>query len=177
MRTLSAIACTLILDLFSAAPKAIGQDGHRYITDTNSLLPVDELAIRQVVARTGHAVDTADYDLYLSFFADDPVMDSGFGPPVKGFKALRASLEASRPFITGKRHVAANVVINGSGDLARATYYLIVFERQEGIAFVGSAVIADDFERRDGAWKITRHVTRMDPATIAAMQAAMGSSQ
>ncbi len=141
-----------------------------YITAENKLPVADELAIRQIMARANHAVDTADYDLYLSFFLLTTFMDSGFGPPLRAHRTPGSS-EQSRPLISGKRHVTANIVMHGEGDRAEVVSYLIVFERDAAVRFAGSAVITDTFEKRNDKWVIVRHVTRMDPATIAALQA------
>lgn len=161
----------VFLFTFSTAVANAQDVSNAYILKANNLSAEDELALRGLIARANHAVDMEDYDLYLSFFASDAVMDSGFGPPVEGRKAMRETLDMSRPFISGKRHVAANLVITGEGDTAQVVSYLTVFERNSSLTFQGSAVITDDLEKREGRWVITRHQTRMDPATIAAMQA------
>jgi ketosteroid isomerase-like protein len=130
----------------------------------------DAWAILDIIARMNGAIDTEDYALYASYYTDDGVIDSGFGPPVRGHEAIRQSLEASAPFITNKRHAAANVVLNRDGERLVATYYLTVFERRSALAVAGTALIVDAFEREGGVWKVASHTTRMDPATLAAMQ-------
>lgn len=144
-----------------------------YITEPNRLAGDDVASILDVIARMNHAIDVNDYDLYARFYTADGVIDSGFGPPSGGREAIVASLQASAPFITNKRHVMGNPVVSGAGDEAKVTYYLIVFERQTGLMLAGTAVITDTLRREDGAWRVTSHTTRMDPATLAAMQAAM----
>jgi ketosteroid isomerase-like protein len=132
----------------------------------------DDLALRQIVARLNHALDAADYPTYGSFFAADAVFATTFGHAV-GPEKIAAALEQSRPFITGKRHVATNLVIDGGGDHAVVKSYLTVFERVTSLAYVGSAVNVDTFEKRNGRWLVVRHETEMDPATLAAVKAAM----
>ncbi len=131
----------------------------------------DALQIMDIIARMNGAIDTNDYALYGSYYVADGVIDSGFGPPVTGHAAIIASLEASAPFITNKRHAAANIVLNRRGEDVVATYYLIVFERQAGLTLAGTALIVDEFRRVGREWKVVRHTTRMDLATIAAMTA------
>ena len=72
--------------------------------------------------------------------------------------------------ITGKWHVAGNIVIHGGGDTATAVYFLIVLERLTGLTLAGTAVITDTFQRVERGWQVMRHRTRMDPATLEAMQ-------
>jgi ketosteroid isomerase-like protein len=136
---------------------------------------VDQLAIADLIARMNLAIDANDYAAYAAFYAEDGVIDSGFGPPTTGRAAILASLNKSAPFITNKRHVASNIVINGSAQAATAVYYLTVFERQAGLTLAGTAVITDEFKRGPAGWQVVRHTTRMDPATLQAMRAAMGT--
>lgn len=132
----------------------------------------DALAVLDVIARMNGAIDTEDYALYARFFTEDGEIDSGFGPPVRGRDAIVRSLEASAPFITNKRHSASNIVLNQMADGLVATYYLTVLERRSALAIAGTAVITDTFRKEGDRWFVVRHVTRMDPATLAAMQAA-----
>jgi ketosteroid isomerase-like protein len=158
------------------AQQPMAEKSPAYISEANSLNVTDQLAILDVVARMNHAIDVADYRLYASFYTDDGVIDSGFGPPSVGGAAIVATLNQSAPFITNKRHVVGNPVISGEGDTAKVTYYLMVFERQTGLTLAGTAVITDTLRREDARWKVASHTTRMDPATLSAMQAAMGGS-
>lgn len=171
MRLLALSIC-LGLALAITAPQPVTAEGHSYITAANTLSSEDEAQLRQVIARLNHALDWADYDLYGSYFADDGVFVSGFGDAV-GPSGVAAALEQVAPFITNKRHVAANLVISGGGDDAVVTSYLIVFEREESLTFVGSAINVDTMKRIAGAWKVVRHDSTLDPATIRYMQSLM----
>jgi ketosteroid isomerase-like protein len=168
-------ALLLCVSVGAAAPvqAQIATPDPAYITEANRLGADDVATILDVIARMNHAIDVNAYDLYASFYTADGVIDSGFGPPSVGRDAIVASLQASAPFITNKRHVIGNPIVSGAGDEAKVTYYLIVFERQTGLTLAGTAVITDTLRREDGAWRVTSHTTRMDPATLAAMQAAM----
>jgi ketosteroid isomerase-like protein len=136
----------------------------------------DDLAIRQVIARLNHALDAADYKAYGSFFAADGVFVSGFGDAV-GPAQVAAALQKVSPFITNKRHVAANLVISGRGDKAVATTYLIVFERQTELKYVGSAVNVDTMTKINGRWLVSKHESTLDPATAAYIKSLMTPKQ
>ncbi|MEM8810054.1 MAG: nuclear transport factor 2 family protein [Cyanobacteria bacterium P01_G01_bin.38] len=140
-----------------------------YITEENDLSAADELAIRQVIARLNHALDAADYSLYASFYADDAVFVTDFGDAT-GPDQIAQALEASRPLITNKRHLATNLVISGADDRAVVTSYLTVFERTASLTYVGSAINIDTLEKRYGQWIVVRHESELDPATIEALQ-------
>lgn len=169
LRTLPASG---VVALALAAVPASGQEELSYIGQSYDVAAADDLAVRQVIARLNHALDAADYALYGSFFAEDGVFESDFGDAV-GPEAVAAALDQVRPFITNRRHVAANHVINAEGEQIVVTTYLIVYERERALEYVGSAVNVDTLERRDGSWKIVRHASTLDPATRALIQEMM----
>jgi uncharacterized protein (TIGR02246 family) len=136
----------------------------------------DDLAARQVIARLNHALDAADYDAYGNLFAPDGVFVSGFGNAV-GPKEVAAALVKVSPFITNKRHVAANHVIHSNGDELVVTTYLIVFERASELKYVGSALNIDTLKKVDGSWRVARHESTLDPATQAYIQSLMKNPQ
>lgn len=163
MKTLLyATLASLMLVLPLSAP--VSAQDTTYITAEHNLSVEHDLAIRQVIARLNHALDAADYELYGSFFSEDGVFESGFGDAV-GPEQVAAALEQVRPFIINKRHVAGNFVISGEGDDAVVTTYLIVFERETGLEYVGSAINVDTMRRIDGEWMVVRHASTLDPAT------------
>lgn len=147
-------------------------DGAPYYAADYQLKVEDDLAVRQVIARLNHALDAADYKSYGELFAPDGVFVSGFGNAV-GPKAVAAALGQVAPFITNKRHLAGNLVISGDGHQIVVTSYLIVFERQTEMKYVGSAVNVDTLEKVDGRWRVARHDSTLDPATLAYIQSLM----
>jgi ketosteroid isomerase-like protein len=176
-KSFMAVAVTsLSFALIAGCASAQGPVSPPYAVQDETVASADQVAIIDLIARMNQAIDANDYVSYAGFYTEDGVIDSGFGTPVTGRPAIVASLEQSAPFITNKRHVAANVVINGQGDLATAVYYLTVFERQAGLTLAGTALITDEFRRGSGGWQVVRHTTRMDPATLAAMSAAMAGA-
>ncbi len=168
------VSSTVLAGVATTPAGSLAQDVAQ-LTGTNDLAVAEDLAIRQVIARANQALDLADYDLYASFFAEDAVFTSGFGDST-GRAEIAAAMEASRSFITDKRHVSANYVINGEGDEAVVTTYLIVFEREADLSFVGSAINVDTMRRTPDGWLIARHDSTLDPATQRAMSAALDSA-
>jgi hypothetical protein len=136
----------------------------------------DDLAARQVIARLNHALDAADYNSYGELFAPDGFFVAGFGDAV-GPKQVQMALENVAPFITNKRHVAANLVISGSQDEVVVTSYLIVFERQEEMKYVGSALNVDTLKKIGDHWLVARHESTLDPATSAYIQSLMNNTK
>ncbi|MGB3627362.1 MAG: nuclear transport factor 2 family protein [Henriciella sp.] len=169
---LVALLLAACLPVCLSAPPASAQQSASYITAPSTLSLEDEAEMKRTIVRLNHALDAADYELYASFFAEDAEFVSGFGV-AKGRAEIAAALEQSRPFITGKRHVAANFLFSGGGNEAVVTTYLIVFERAASVDYVGSAINVDTFEKRGGVWELVHHSSELDPSTAAAMQAAM----
>jgi uncharacterized protein (TIGR02246 family) len=153
------------------APIALAQ-GEPYYAAKYQLKAEDDLAARQVIARLNHALDAADYKAYGELFATDGVFVSGFGNAV-GPKQVEEALAKVAPFITNKRHVAGNLVLSGDGKQIIATTYLIVFERQTELKYVGSALNVDTLKKVNGRWLVARHESTLDPATEAYIQSLM----
>ncbi|MGL5839124.1 MAG: nuclear transport factor 2 family protein [Sphingorhabdus sp.] len=143
-----------------------------YYSAEYNLTVEDDLAARQVIARLNHALDTADYKSYAAMFATDGVFVSGFGNAV-GPEQVEAAMQQVAPFITNKRHVAGNLVIGGDAEQIVVTSYLIVFEREAELKYVGSAVNEDTLKKVDGRWLVGRHDSTLDPATVAYIQSMM----
>lgn len=175
--TFAAIALASVVLLSpSASAQDVGPAQRAHYAQTDERVPTTaQLAIIDIIGRMNQAIDANDYATYASFYSEDGYIDSGFGPLSRGREAIIASLEQSAPFITNKRHAATNIVINRDGDRLVAVYYLTVFERSASLTLAGTALITDTFERRNGRWHVVSHVTRMDPATLQAMSAAMAA--
>jgi hypothetical protein len=147
-----------------------------YYSAKYQLKAEDDLAARQVIARLNHALDAADYKAYGELFATDGVFVSGFGDAV-GPTQVEAALTKVAPFITNKRHVAGNLVINGNKNQIVVTSYLTVFERQTELKYVGSALNVDTLKKVDGRWWVVRHESTLDPATAAYIESLMATKK
>jgi ketosteroid isomerase-like protein len=143
------------------------------MAQAQSAIPVeDQLAIHDTIARMNQLIDAEDYETYVNLWAEDATFDSGFTPESVGREPILEYLRAGQAAgaITGKRHVATNIVLDTEDDRIIATYYLSVMERQTMPALVATAFITDEFEERDGRWMVVRHVTSVDPALMNAME-------
>jgi SnoaL-like domain len=143
-----------------------------YYSAKYQLKAEDDLAVRQVIARLNHALDAANYKAYGELFSPDGGFASGFADAV-GPKQVEEALAKVAPFITNKRHVAGNLVLSGDGKQIIVTSYLIVFERQTEMKYVGSALNADTLKKVNGRWLVARHESTLDPATAAYIQSLM----
>jgi hypothetical protein len=159
----------------SFAPMALAQTTPYYAAKYQ-LKAEDDLAARQVIARLNHALDAADYKAYGELFATDGVFVSGFGDAV-GPKQVAEALGRVAPFITNKRHVTGNLVISGDKNQIVVTSYLIVFERQTELKYVGSALNVDTLKKVNGQWLVAKHESTLDPATATYIQSLMNNKK
>jgi hypothetical protein len=168
------LALTLVL-ASSFALQASVQDKPYYSADYR-LTPQDDLAIRQVIARLNHSLDAVDYKAYSAHFSADAVFATTFGNAIDP-EAIAAALEQSRPYITNKRHIPSNIILNGNGKRVQIVMYLTVFERTASLSYLGSAVTTAIAEKRNGKWLMVNYKTELDPATLAAMKAVMSQDK
>jgi SnoaL-like domain len=168
----SLVAACLLLGVSTAFSSDATAQNAPYYSSSYRVKAEDDLAARQVIARLNHALDAADYKAYSELFSAAGVFVSGFGNAV-GPKEVGAALEKVSPFITNKRHVASNLVISGNRQQIVVTSYLIVFERQSEMKYVGSAVNVDTLKKVNGRWLVARHESTLDPATVTYIQSLM----
>jgi len=117
----------------------------------------DILAIHQLLAVYGHAVDDRDWDAFEALFLPDAMYDtSSFGAPVfTTAAALRRDWEA-RDADHPLAHHTTNIVVTPDGkDRARV--------RSKGMGVghkhrVGSVTYEDVVVKVDGAWKFASRV-------------------
>lgn len=134
----------------------------------------DERDIRAVISRFCRAIDRRDYDLLRTCFHPDATDHHGdyFG----GVDGLVDFVSAGTKEFRSSLHLIANVNVELDGDSARTESYctaLARLDRTESLPERDNTVAfryLDDFERRDGVWRIIRRVcvyewTRTDPVS------------
>ena len=138
---------------------------------------LDYELIRNRLARVAQAQDLGDADAFVASFTEDGVLDSsepedGLLGRHEGTAALRRFAAASLEYTAGRvRHDAVNTLIQGEGDVARATSYVII-TRDYGPPLVPLQVtysrlvttgVVDDLLRKVGDdWLVAERVFRHD---------------
>ena len=93
---------------------------------------LDHEGIRQLFARYSQTLDLGDADGFASCFVEDGVLDTSAPEPElngthRGREALRRYVRASTEYTAGRvRQSALNPLVDGDGDTARATSYVVV---------------------------------------------------
>jgi uncharacterized protein (TIGR02246 family) len=88
---------------------------------------LDDLAIRNLIARIAHLADTGDADQYAQCFTPDARWEMP-GAPRRGRADIRAGSQARRESGdigpgSATRHLVGTIVVDVDGDAARATSY------------------------------------------------------
>lgn len=124
----------------------------------------DKDAIRSVLYRYCRAADRCDESLMLSCYHEDAVDDHGFysGPAQLFVSHVIAELRK----LVLSVHSLANVTIQLDGDSAEVeTYYTVVHRLKHCSGFTDfyhHGRYLDDFESRNGEWRILRRVIVQD---------------
>ncbi len=125
----------------------------------------DKIEIAELCTKYNLAVDNSDIEGWLETWADDGMLEGNF-VNARGKSELKNMLVnlLDSNTVTGKRHVLANIVCEGEGDIATATSYLIIFEAMNSPAVIASAVYNDNLKKIDNRWKFARRKLIVDPS-------------
>jgi hypothetical protein len=123
----------------------------------------EERAIIALINRYATGLDTADWALLRSCWADEVDVDYGTGETWSSGDALNEFMER---FHTGliTMHMNGNYTIEDTGpDRARGrTYYKAILLKGDGSPFMrADGWYDDEFEKIAGEWKITKRTSRM----------------
>jgi hypothetical protein len=134
----------------------------------------DERQIIALINRYATGVDTADWTLLRSCWADEVDVDYGTGETWSSPDALNAFMEHFHAGLT-TMHMNSNFVISDTGD-GRATgrtYFRALLLRPDGSLFLRAAGWYNDcFVKVASEWKISKRRIRMILAEQAQMKAA-----
>jgi SnoaL-like domain len=131
---------------------------------------IDQQEIRDVIYRYCRGIDRRDYELVRRCYHPDATDDNGdFRGNVDEFIAYVAG---NLPRYERTMHFIGNVLVEVSGDAARAESYLVAYHRLPASSskperdFVVNLRYVDDFERRGGEWRIATRVCVIDFSRI-----------
>jgi hypothetical protein len=136
---------------------------HETGSDTERLTRViDQQEIRDVIYRYCRGIDRCDYELVRSCYHPDATDDHGdFRGGVDDFIAY---IRRGLPRFERTMHFIGNVLVETDGAQARAESYLVAYHHlaesrtKPERDFVAGLRYVDDFERRDGEWRIAARV-------------------
>ncbi|MCP5146189.1 MAG: nuclear transport factor 2 family protein [Gammaproteobacteria bacterium] len=118
----------------------------------------DKEALREVVAKYCHYVDSGNIEAWLDLFTEDAVFDGG---AKVGMHHGKAAFRVFNEHITATlgpmslRHSASNFIISVVADRAHLSCYITVFHRADtGVELLDVAGYEMDLIKHDGHWLI-----------------------
>ena len=120
----------------------------------------DRLDIQELMARYSRAIDFGRFEELPGFFTDDCTLDFG---KVMGSHKGREAVKTFGTMLAGAgltmRHYVTNVMIEGEGDHASATTYVLAFTGPKGGSLTPTTGrYEDELRKVDGRWLL--HVRR-----------------
>ena len=126
----------------------------------------DTDAIRHVIYTYCRGIDRRQMDIVRSCYHPDATdhhgdYRGGVDGVIEHFKSELSKWDSTSHFI-------GNVLIDIDGDFARVESYALAHHRRDttperqGIDFVAGVRYVDDFEKRDGSWRIATRVVVVD---------------
>ena len=129
------------------------------------LSAADRIEILDLIARYNHALEIdRDADAWVGTFTEDAVFVTGNGAGGTGTAGLRAFFRGNKTPEERRlmRHWVNNVVIDGDGDEARATCYLLLLDVSGAPRVEGTGIYKDRLRRVDGAWRFAERQISID---------------
>ena len=121
-----------------------------------ALSAADRLEILDLAARYNHLMDSRDAEGWAECFTPDGVFDGGARLQASGRAELVAFMERLIARDIPAVHWNNNIVIEGSGDAASMTLYLLVIELRDGPVATHFGVYHDELIRTPGGWRFQR---------------------
>jgi uncharacterized protein (TIGR02246 family) len=121
----------------------------------------DTIEILQLYARYNTAIDTGDAETFGGCFVPDGVFDNGMGV-VEGRPDIAAFARQTHAGMPGLRHNATNVVVDGEGDEATGSAFLIGYLVDGGYKVIVTGRYEDALSKTAEGWRFTKRVFRAD---------------
>jgi hypothetical protein len=126
-----------------------------------SLTTDDTVEILQLYARYNTAIDTGDAKGFAACFVADGVFDSGMGVQT-GHESIAAFAKQTHETMPGMRHDATNIVIDGHGDEATGSAFLIGYLVDGGYKVIVTGRYSDELTRTVEGWRFKSRVFKAD---------------
>lgn len=118
----------------------------------------DRADIADLCARYAVALDSADWALLRTCFADDAEVVYGDGPPLRGPHAVEEVCRGALDPLDASQHLVGTVLVDVDGDDATSTCYLHAQHVRHGTpggdTFVVAGTYRDRLRRRPDGWRI-----------------------
>ena len=126
-----------------------------------SLSTQDTLDILQLYSRYNTAIDTGDTKSFANCFVADGKFDAGI-QVLDGHEAIAAFAAGTHKALPGMRHNATNIVIDGLGDRATGSAFLIGYDTIGGYKVIVTGRYMDDLTKTGQGWKFSKRIFAPD---------------
>jgi uncharacterized protein (TIGR02246 family) len=121
----------------------------------------DIVETNQLYARYNNAIDSHDGAAFAACFTADGYLDTGMGPR-EGAEAIDAFVAETAAMLPGLRHLAHNVVVDGDGDSATGSAFLVAYDTSGGHKVMATGRYTDELMRTEQGWRFSRRVFTAD---------------
>ena len=122
----------------------------------------DLIEIQQLYARYNTAIDTGDGETFGGCFAEGGVFNPGHGEPLEGHDAIAGFAVDTHKNLPLMRHNATNIVIDGDGDAATGSAFLIGYLAGAEYKVIVTGRYRDQLTRTGNGWRFTDRQFAMD---------------
>ena len=122
----------------------------------------DTIAIQQLYARYNTAIDTGDGEAFADCFVADGVFNPGHGEPLQGHETIAAFAVDTHKNLPLMRHNATNLVIEGDGDAASGSAFLIGYLAGAEYKVIVTGRYRDQLTKTGAGWRFADRQFTMD---------------
>jgi hypothetical protein len=126
-----------------------------------SLSTDDLIEILQLYSRYSTAIDTGDGAGFGACFVPDGILDSGIGVS-EGRTAIGEFATQTHSAMPGMRHNATNVVVEGDGETATGSAFLIGYLVDGGYKVITTGRYTDELTKASEGWRFSKRVYKAD---------------
>ncbi len=121
----------------------------------------DTLEILQLYSRYSTAIDTGDSAGFGGCFVPDGIFDSGISV-VEGQTAISEFAAQTHSAMPGMRHNANNIVLEGGGERATGSAFLIAYLVDGGYKVIITGRYRDELTKTSEGWRFSKRVFKAD---------------
>jgi SnoaL-like domain len=126
-----------------------------------SLTTQDTVDILQLYSRYNTAIDTGDGERFAACFVADGKFDAGI-QVLDGHAAIAGFAVGTHKALPGMRHNATNIVIDGGGDRATGSAFLIGYDTKSGFKVIVTGRYMDELVKTSTGWRFSKRIFSPD---------------
>ena len=133
------------------------QQGERVLVEPKADVEADIQAVKDLVAEMNAALNTSDFEKFMSLYADDAIEIPPNKPAQIGKEAIRSSIQQFFDEVTCQEEdIVKNIHVSGDLAVAHVIYSGVATPKAGGELRKGKGNIIMVFEKQsDGVWKRT----------------------